>query len=78
MYFWTHEKKTFFSCQRLTRSGGVCQDRAILRATQRAKRLDGRRSEGYFATGAGAVPTPFRTPKAADVGNDRTAVRQRQ
>jgi hypothetical protein len=48
----THEKKTFFSYQRLTRSGGVGQGRAILRAAQRAKRLDGRRSGGYFATGA--------------------------
>ena len=40
--FLIHEKKTFFSYQRLTRSGGVGQGRAILRAAQRAKRLDGR------------------------------------
>jgi hypothetical protein len=52
MCFWTHEKKTFFSCQRLTRSGSVRQGRAILHAAQRAKRLDGRWSGGYFATGA--------------------------
>ena len=32
MCLWTHEKKTFFSCQRLTRSGGVSQGRAPLRA----------------------------------------------
>ena len=38
--------------QRLTRSGSVSQGRAILRAAQRAKRLDGRWSGGYFATGA--------------------------
>jgi len=48
MCLWTHEKKTFFSYQRLTRSGGVGQGRAILRAAQRAKRLDGRWSGGYF------------------------------
>ncbi len=47
MCLWTHEKKTFFSYQRLTRSGGVGQGRAILRAAQRAKRLDGCGSEGY-------------------------------
>jgi hypothetical protein len=52
MCLWTYEKKTFFSCQRLTRSGGVGQGRAILRAAQRTKRLDGRWSGGYFATGA--------------------------
>jgi hypothetical protein len=50
--FWTHEKKTFFSYQSLTWSGGVGQGRAILRAAQPAKRLDGRWSGGYFATGA--------------------------
>jgi len=46
--FLIHEKKTFFSYQRLTRSGGVGQGRAILRAAQRAKRLDGRWSGGYI------------------------------
>jgi hypothetical protein len=29
MCFWTHEKKTFFSYQRLTRSGSVSQGRAF-------------------------------------------------
>jgi len=29
MCLWTHEKKTFFSFQRLTRSGGVGQGRAF-------------------------------------------------
>jgi len=45
--------------QRLTRSGGVSQGRAILRAAQRAKRLDGRWSGGYFATGAGGYSSPL-------------------
>ncbi len=43
--------------QRTTRSGSVSQGRAILRAAQRAKRLDGRWSGGYFAPGVGVVPT---------------------
>jgi hypothetical protein len=62
MCFWTHEKKTFFSYLRLTRSGSVGQGRAILRAAQRAKRLDGRWSGGYFATGAEGQPYPARRP----------------
>jgi hypothetical protein len=57
MCLWTHENKTFFSYQRLTRSGCVGQGRAFfLRAAQRAKRLDGRWSGGYFATGVEGQP----------------------
>jgi len=51
----------FFSYQRLTRSGGVGQGRAILRAAQRAKRLDGRWSGGYFAPNAEGTVLPLRS-----------------
>ncbi len=55
------EKKTFFSRQRLSRSGVVSQNREILRAARPAKRLGGRWVGGYFATGAEGLALPSRS-----------------
>jgi hypothetical protein len=46
-----HEKKTFFSLLKNTRSEDGCQGRAALQRVHRseAQTLDGHRSEGYAA-----------------------------